>query len=78
MPRKNRQIALRDAARGSDCRPPATNTNGPSGKPARSLRSASDSVFIPGNPARMYCVLLAEKIRSKCTSIARQASYAQS
>jgi Transposase DDE domain group 1 len=35
---------------GSDCKRPATNTNGPSGKPGKSLRCASNSVFIWGIP----------------------------
>src|SRR5262249_3617318 len=46
------QARQHDAARGSDCRRPATNTNGPSGKPGQSLRCASNSVFIRGIPVK--------------------------
>jgi hypothetical protein len=35
-----------NARSGSDCKRPATNTNGPSVKPGKSLRCASNSVFI--------------------------------
>jgi hypothetical protein len=46
MPRKNRQLALRNAAPGSDGARPTANQDGTSGKPTKPLPSASVSMFI--------------------------------
>jgi hypothetical protein len=46
MPRKNRQLALRNAAPGSNGARPTTNQDGTSGKPTKPLPSASVSMFI--------------------------------
>ena len=43
--KQNRHYGADNARSGSDCKRPATNTNGPSGNPGRSLRCASNSVF---------------------------------
>jgi hypothetical protein len=48
MPRKKRQLALSNAAPGSDGARPATNRDGTSGKPTKLLPSASVSMFIRG------------------------------
>ena len=47
---KTRHFGTDNARSGSDCKRPATNTSGPSGKPGKSLRCASNSVFIWGIP----------------------------
>jgi hypothetical protein len=50
LPAKTRHFGADNARSGSDCKRPATSTNGPSGKPGKSLRCASNSVFIWGIP----------------------------
>ena len=45
MQSKTRHFGAENATSGSDCRRPATNTNGPSGKFEKSLRFVSNSVF---------------------------------
>ena len=47
---KTRHFGADNARSGSDCKRPATNSNGPSGKPRKSLRCTSNSVFIWGIP----------------------------
>ena len=46
MPRNNRHFSLKNAALGSDCRRPATNRVGPSGKPRKPLPFARFGVHL--------------------------------